>query len=379
MKIIERTDVSQELINSIKHFPITAMLGPRQCGKSTLAREMALKFPKSHFLDMEDIVDLERLRNMKLALDPLEGLIIIDEIQRKPELFPYLRVLVDRFPDRRYLILGSASRDLIEKASETLAGRVHYIELTPFSLSETNDAKKLLERGGFPRSFLAPNDSISVTWRKDYIQSYLERDLPQLGIKLPSADLYRFWMMLAHYHGNTVNYSEIGGSLGISDNTVRRYVALLEDTFMIRYLQPWRENIAKRQVKSPKLYIRDIGLLRNLLGIGIGALESHPKLGALWEGFAIEEIVRAKKLRKEECYFWDMSGKAELDLLSFQDDKKEGFEIKYSDHPKASKSMHIAMEYLRLKELKVITPVDTRYHIDEEIEVIGLERFIRSI
>lgn len=374
MDKIHRIKYEHKLLESLKHFPITALIGPRQAGKSTLARRMAKQISdKAVFFDLEDITDLEKIQNIKLALDPLDSLVVIDEVQRKPELFPYLRVLVDKFPDRRYLILGSASRDLIERASETLAGRVNYIELTPFSLAETGDLKRLMGRGGFPRSFVAPNDAVSMAWRKSYIQSYLERDLPQLGIKLSPPDLYRFWIMLAHYHGNVVNYSEIGKSLQISDTTVRKYVAILEDTFMVRCLTPWHENISKRQVKSPKLYIRDIGILQSLLNIP--DLMNHPKMGAIWEGFAIEEIIRFHELRKEECYFWQTINGAELDLLVFTGEKM-GFEIKYSDHPKVTKSMTSAIESLGLNGLTVISPVNDEYLLKENIRVIGLEKYV---
>ena len=374
MDKIRRTKYENKLLESLKHFPITALIGPRQAGKSTLARHIAQQISdRAIFFDLEDITDLSKLQNIKLALEPLEPLVVIDEIQRKPELFPYLRVLVDKFPERRYLILGSASRDLIEQASETLAGRVNYIELTPFSLPETLDLTRLMNRGGFPRSFVAPNDTISIDWRKSYIQSYLERDLPQLGIRLSSPDLYRFWMMLAHYHGNIVNYSEIGKSLQISDTTVKKYVSILEDTFMIRCLTPWHENISKRQVKSPKLYIRDIGILQCLLNIP--NLMNHPKMGLIWEGFAIEEIIRFHSLRKEECYFWQTINGAELDLLTFTGEKR-GFEIKYSDHPNVTKSMLSAIESLSLDGLSVISPINEQYLLKDNIRVIGLEQYV---
>ena len=233
-----------------------------------------------------------------------------------------------------------------------------------------------MERGGFPRSLLAPNDALSNDWRKSYIQSYLERDLPQLGIKLPPKDLYRFWMMLAHYHGNLLNYSEIGKSLQISDKTVRKYVSILEDTFIIRCLSPWYENISKRQVKAPKLYIRDIGILQTLLNIDI--LQNHPKIGSIWEGFAIEEIIRFHEARKEECYFWQTVGVAELDLLIVRGEK-QGFEVKYSDHPSVTKSMICSMESLDLKELKVISPIkSSTYSIKDNITVTGLEEYIKG-
>ncbi|MBP7189734.1 MAG: ATP-binding protein [Rickettsiaceae bacterium] len=378
MKKIERVDFKKQLTESLEYFPITALIGPRQCGKSTLAREVIEHYSKKHFFDMEDITDFYRMQNMKLTLDPLDGVIVIDEIQRKTELFPYLRVLADNFPDRRYLILGSASRDLIEKSSETLAGRINYIELHPFSANEVGDMNTLLNRGGFPRSFLAPSDKISMQWRKNYIQSYLERDLPALGIKLPTSELYRFWMMLAHYHGKIINYSEIGASLGISDTTVRRYIALMEDTFLIRCLKPWRENIAKRQTKSPKLYIRDTGILCALLGISYAEIHLSPKIGYIWEGFAIEEIIKHNNYRDEECYFWEIQSQAEVDLVIVSGEKKECFEIKYSDHPHMTKSIHKTFEHMHIEELKVITPLKGNYKIAENVTVLGLEDYIRK-
>lgn len=364
--------------NALTYYPVTALIGPRQCGKSTIARTILdiYKFEKNvpiHFFDLEDIYDLQRLSNLKLALDHLDGLVVIDEIQLKPELFPYLRVLADRYPERRYLILGSASRDLIEKASETLAGRIDYIELTPFSFSEIPNQRKLLELGGFPRSILAMNADVSFSWRKSYIQSYLERDLPFFGIKLPTIDLYRFWIIVANYHGQLINFSEIACVLALSDQTIRRYIAILQQTFMVRCLQPWFVNIAKRQVKTPKLYLRDCGVYQALLDIRPNELDAHPKKGAAWEGFAIEEIIRIYKARPEECFFWRSSQGAELDLLIVRGEKKFGFEIKYSDHPSITKSMRIVIEDLELSELQVVIPlVDACYYLDENIKVVGL-------
>ncbi len=363
---------------ALENYPVTALLGPRQCGKSTISRTIAeiykaQKGVSVHSFDLEDIYDLQRLSNIKLALDHLEGLIIIDEIQLKPELFPYLRVLADRYPDRRYLILGSASRDLIEKASETLAGRIEYIELTPFSLTEIPHQQKLLQLGGFPRSILATDADVSFNWRKSYIQSYLERDLPFFGIKLPTVDLYRFWIMVANYHGQLVNFSEIGCVLGLSDQTIRRYISILQQTFMVRCLQPWFVNIAKRQIKTPKLYLRDSGIYQALLDIRPNELDAHPKKGAAWEGFAIEEIIRLYKARPEECFFWRSSQGAEIDLLIVRGEKKFGFEIKYSDHPSITKSMRSVMVDLSLSELNIVIPlVDANYYLDETIKVVGL-------
>jgi predicted AAA+ superfamily ATPase len=378
MDKIDRRAHINAIQTALENYPVTALLGPRQCGKSTISRTIAeiykaQKGVSVHSFDLEDIYDLQRLSNIKLALDHLEGLIIIDEIQLKPELFPYLRVLADRYPDRRYLILGSASRDLIEKASETLAGRIEYIELTPFSLTEIPHQQKLLQLGGFPRSILATDADVSFNWRKSYIQSYLERDLPFFGIKLPTVDLYRFWIMVANYHGQLVNFSEIGCVLGLSDQTIRRYISILQQTFMVRCLQPWFVNIPKRQVKTPKLYLRDSGIYQALLDIRPNELDAHPKKGAAWEGFAIEEIIRLYKARPEECFFWRSSQGAELDLLIVRGEKKIAFEIKYSDHPSITKSMRSVMVDLSLSELNIVIPlVDANYYLDETIKVVGL-------
>jgi predicted AAA+ superfamily ATPase len=375
----QRPEYLKLITESFAIHPIVAILGPRQCGKTTISRMYASSVEEEvHIFDLEDPADAQRLETPKLALDNLSGLVIIDEIQFSPNLFMYLRVLVDR-PNNsaRFLILGSASRDLIRQSSESLAGRIGYIELMPFSLFEVDDINHLWLRGGFPKSYLAVSEPASNKWRKDYVNTFLERDIPRLGINIPAAALRRCWAMLAHYHGNIFNASEIGNSLDISSPTVRRYLDILSGVFMVRQLQPWFINIKKRQVKAPKIYFRDSGLLHTLLGISnFEELQRHPKLGASWEGFALEEIVRTIHASSEECYFWATHGGAELDLLILKDGKKMGFEFKYTDAPKVTTSMRIAMQELELTELTVITPGQARFMISENIEAVGIERFI---
>jgi predicted AAA+ superfamily ATPase len=357
--------------------PVVALLGPRQCGKTTLARMVAERCADEVTrFDLEDPTDLAALSVPRLTLQDLRGLVVIDEIQRLPDLFPVLRVLVDR-PDNpaRFLILGSASRDLIRQSSETLAGRISYIEMTPFTLDEVGiDARdRLWLRGGFPRSFLAASEADSRQWRKDYIATFLERDLPALGITIAPQSLRRFWMMLAHYHGQILNYSELGRSFGVADTTVRRYLDILSATFMIRLLAPWHENVGKRQVKAPKLFVRDAGLFHRLMAIAdMKALRAHPKLGASWEGFALEEIIHSHRAMPEETYFWAAHGGGEVDLLLMTEQGRVGFEVKYTDQPKVSRSMHTAMEVLQLDSLTVVYPGERAFPLAEKIRAVGL-------
>lgn len=378
-------------------FKVVAILGPRQCGKSTLSRQYMQQFKASldqskevcfspsvriddsenyklnsadvHYFDLENERDLFSLKEAQLTLEGLKGLIIIDEIQRRPELFQLVRYLVDYFP-QKYLILGSASRDLIRQSSETLAGRIGYIELTPFSSFEIpkKDIDKLWWRGGFPHSFLGSSDEMSHVWRTDYIQTFLQRDLAMMGIDIEPMMMKRFWQMLAFYHGQTFHPSSISDSLGISHKTVQRYVDILEGTFMVRQLRPWTENINKRQVRSNKIYIRDSGLLHTLWDTkSVEELKRHPKIGASWEGFALEEIIR--KHSSKECYFWSTQSQSELDLLIFSGGKSYGFEFKYSTQPKITKSMHIVMRDLNLEHLSIITPGEASYPLSEKISM----------
>jgi len=362
--------------------PIVAILGPRQCGKTTLARVYAQgdeSGPVTVF-DLEDPTDVALLDNPRLALQDLTGLVIIDEVQRAPSIFEVLRVLVDREANPcRFLVLGSASRDLIRQSSETLAGRIAHMELTPFTLTETGSEKmqRLWLRGGFPPSYLARSETASRQWRKAYISTFLERDIPSLGIDIAPQSLYRFWAMITHYHGQLVNYSELGRSFGVADTTVRRYLDILSATFMVRQLPPWFENIKKRQVKRPKLYLRDSGIFHNLLGVTDNSeLRRHPKLGASWEGFAIEELIRLYHAEEGEAYFWNTHGKAELDLLLIKDGKRHGFEVKYTDTPQVTASLRLAQDDLALDELTVIYPGDKAISIANDIRAIGLSKLI---
>jgi len=366
--------------------PVIGLLGPRQAGKSTIARQFAgmvkEKGQSVAIFDLEKNPDLAALQDPYTTLRSLRGLVIIDEIQRVPDLFKTLRVLVDEgHRDVRYLVLGSASRDLIHQSSETLAGRISYIELMPFSLEEagTDSWETLWRRGGLPLSYLATSDDDSAAWRQDYIRTFLERDIPALGIQIPPASLRRFWMMLTHVHGQMLNASDIGRSLGISDHTVRRYLDILSGTYMMRVLPPWHENIKKRQVKSPKVFFRDSGILHSLLGLTTqDDLLHHPKMGNSWEGFALEETIRQTQPDPENVYFWSVHNQADLDLLIFKGGKRLGFEIKYTDTPTVTRSMHTALEDLKLDSLTIVHPGDRRFSLAERIEAVGLTASNRS-
>lgn len=378
--MLERKEYLEQVKSAFEVHPVVALLGPRQCGKTTIARAYAKEenVPGKNYFDLEEFSAQQRLESAQLTLGELEDLIIIDEVQMVPELFKTLRVLVDN-PDlnQRYLILGSASRDLINQSSETLAGRIEYIEVHPFSLFEIEDLKKFWLCGGFPKSFLAESIEKSNKWRKSYIRTYLERDIPNLGFNIPPQMLHRFWMMLAHYHGNIFNASEIGNSLTIAGNTVRRYLDILTGTFMVRELLPWFENISKRQVKSPKIYFRDSGIYHSLLNIyNEEDLLTSPKLGASWEGVALEEIIRYHNADSQECYFWGVHNQGELDLLIVKDGKRLGFEFKYTDKPKFPKSQRMAYETLHLDELTFISPGVHDFPLSENVRAIGLEEYI---
>jgi predicted AAA+ superfamily ATPase len=378
---LERKDFIESIDFAFEVNPVVAILGPRQCGKTTITKKYIQakdNFPKENYFDLERPRDRERLQTPDLTLSELTGLIVIDEIQFIPELFPILRVLVDQHERKqKYLILGSASRDLIRQSSETLAGRISYLELTPFTYQETGQMQPLWIRGGFPPSYLAKNDEISGSWRKEYIKTYLERDIPNLGIEIPPENLRRFWMMLAHYHGGILNASELGRSLGFTGKTIQKYADILTGTFMVRQLQPWFENIGKRQVKSPKIYIRDSGIFHSLIGLRTYSdLLVHPKIGASWEGFALEQVIMSLKVDQEQCFFWSTHQNAELDLLIFKDGKRLGFEFKYTTAPKFTKSMQIAMQDLKLDSLTVIYPGDLNYPLKEGIRASGLKNFL---
>ncbi|MCC6902082.1 MAG: ATP-binding protein [Polyangiaceae bacterium] len=371
---VPREDLIAKIRSDARSHAVVALIGPRQSGKSTLAGQF-LRSARGGVLsfDLENPLDLARLEQPLLALESHRGWVVLDEVQRRPDLFPVLRVLADR-KRQRFLVLGSASRDLLRQSSETLAGRIVYREVMPFSSREVRDHDRLWLRGGYPRSYLARSSADSLGWRRAYIATYLERDLPSLGIDVPAALLRRFWMMLTHYHGQIFNASEIARSLQISDKTARRYLDILGDTFMLRLLQPWYENIGKRQIKSPKVYFRDSGLLHALLDLDTrSALERHPKLGASWEGFALEEIQRIGGYASEECFFWGIHGEAELDLLVHRGGRRIGYEVKYSDHPRLTPSMKKALELLKLHHLYVVVPrVDEPFRLDPSVTVTSL-------
>jgi uncharacterized protein len=371
--LVQRTDFSAQIKAGLQRSPVTALLGPRQCGKTTLARQIAAARDGT-FFDLENPVDEARLQNPQLVLEPLKGVVVLDEIQRRPDLLPLLRVLADRRPlPCRFLVLGSASPELIRGASESLAGRVQFVDLTGFTLAEVGAGRQdqLWLRGGFPDSFLADDEAASWAWRENFIRTFLERDIPQLGSQIPAATLRRFWTMLAHHHGQIWNGAEIGASLGVAPPTARRYLDLLVGAFVVRQLPPWFENAGKRVVKSPKVYVRDSGLLHALLNLpGRATLESHPKLGASWEGFALEQVLNWAGERN--AYFWATHGGAELDLLVMRNGKRWGFEFKCQDAPKMTRSMHIALEDLKLERLWVIHPGTARYPLHERAECLGL-------
>jgi predicted AAA+ superfamily ATPase len=372
--MIPRPDALKRISAGFRIHPVMAILGPRQCGKTTLARMFADRKACTHF-DLEDPVDVQRLSNPMRTLEPLAGLVVIDEIQRKPELFELLRVLVDRKTNRaRFLVLGSASPFLVRNVSESLAGRVGFVDLSGFDLREvgTVDQERLWVRGGFPRSFLAADEVASMAWRSDFIRTFLERDIPQLGITIPAETLRRFWTMVAHYHGQVWSGAEFARSLGVSEPTARRYLDILAGAYMIRILPPWFENMRKRQVKAAKIYIRDSGLLHALLQLqGLAELQGHPKLGASWEGFALEQTLSLQQTR--DAYFWGTHSGAELDLMFVSGGKRYGLEYKYADAPSRSRSMLVALEDLGLEHLWVVFPGEPEYPLDQRITALPMK------
>jgi predicted AAA+ superfamily ATPase len=371
--MIDRKIDFEEVKKRIQNYKVTAIIGPRQSGKTTLAK----RFKADEYFDLENPQDLVRFDNPQLTLERLKGLIVIDEIQRKPNLFPLIRYLVDNNPEQKYLILGSASRDLIKQGSESLAGRISFYTLLGFGKDDIaeNQISKLWLRGGLPLSFLADTDEQSNQWRLDYITAFLERDIPNLGIRIAPETLRRFWQMISFYHGGIVNFSELGQSFGVADSTVRHYLDILQGTFMVRLLSPWYINIGKRLIKRPKIYIRDSGIFHSLLSIkSENALHSHPKLGASWEGFALECVIRSIKKTSEEVYFWGTHGGAEVDLFWQHEGKNYGCEFKYSDAPKFTKSIKSAFESIELEKLWVIYPGRKKYFIQEKAVVLPLEK-----
>jgi uncharacterized protein len=366
--MIQRPTCVQRITTALRRAPIAALLGARQSGKTTLAGMIAQERPATLF-DLESPQDLARLQNPELALSATRGLVIIDEIQRKPELFEVLRVLVDRERSTgRFLILGSASPRLVRGVSESLAGRVEFVDLAGFNLEEVGPQAlmELWVRGGLPRSFLAETEEDSRAWREGFIRTFLERDIPQLGFAIPAPAMRRFWTMLAHYHGQMLNASELARSMGVDGKIVRSYLDLLTATFMVRQLQPWSANVGKRQVKAPKVYLRDTGILHSLLVLADhNDLTAHPRVGASWEGFVLEQIFEI--FRPPDAYFWATHQGAEVDLLFTHAGRTYGIEIKYSEAPRVTKSMHIAIEDLALEHLWVVHPGRNRYMAGERI------------
>ncbi len=364
---------------ALRRSPVTVLLGPRQCGKTTLARQLVPTDSLNYF-DLEDPQSLARLNQPDTALRPLKKLIVIDEVQRRPDLFPLLRVLADRRPaPARFLLLGSASPELLKQSSETLAGRLELVPLEGFRLADLGAAAQDRHwlRGGFPRAYTPRREVDSVSWRRQFLQTFVERDLPQLGIRIPAMAVRRFWNMLAHYHAQTWNAAELARALAVNEATVRHYLDLLTGVFMVRQLPPWHENLGKRQVKAPKVYVRDSGLLHSLLGIADRRdLENHPKVGASWEGYAVEEVI--KSLQPDETYYWATYNRAELDLLLFKNGRRIGVECKRADAPVLTPSMRIAMADLKLDHLYVVYPGEKAYTLGKKIEVVPLSRFVKA-
>jgi predicted AAA+ superfamily ATPase len=372
MAEIARSSVVQHVQALLRESPVVALLGPRQSGKTTLAQQILASRPGERF-DLEDPRDASRLSQPLTALEPLKGLVVIDEVQRQPDLFPVLRVLADRRPVRaRFLLLGSASPALLRQTSETLAGRIRFVELGGFSLEEVGAAslRRLILRGGFPRSFLARSEKESFGWREDFILTFLERDIGALGIDVRSpAQLRRLWTMLAHRHAQLWNGAELAAALGETYPTVKRHVDILTGALVVRQLPPWLPNLEKRLVRSPKIFVRDSGLLHALLGVRAWRdLEGHPKLGASWEGFVLEEVIR--RVGDRDVYFWSTHAGAELDILVQRGRSPVGIEVKWADAPSMTKSMQIALSDLGLRRLAVVYPGDKRYALQKNVEAV---------
>ncbi len=378
--MIKRKTDLERIRRALRRSRVVALLGPRQCGKSTLAREFVAPNSLNYF-DLEDPESLARLTTPETALRPLKGLVVIDEIQRRPDLFPLLRVLADRKPlQARFLILGSVVPALLQQSSESLAGRLELISLEGFRLADLGAAAQdqHWRRGGFPLSFIARSESDSLAWRRQFLQTFVERDMPQLGVTIPAVALRRFWSMVAHYHGQTWNGAELARALAVNESTVRRHLDLMTGVYMLRQLPPWFENLGKRQVKAPKIYIRDSGLLHALLGITTRRdLEHHPKVGASWEGYAVEEVLKA--LNPDDAYYWATHNGAELDLLLFKNGRRIGVECKRTDAPTMTPSMRIALEDLHLDELIVVYPGTRRYALSDHATAVPLRDFVGAL
>jgi uncharacterized protein len=366
----------------LKNRRVVAVLGARQVGKTSLAQILERRTRNSVHYDLEDSRDLARLSDPMLALAGARGLVVLDEIQRRPELFPALRVLADSPRGARFLVLGSASGDLLRQSSESLAGRIAYHVLPPLQLDEVGlkNADRLWLRGGFPRSYTAQTNAESANWRRDFIRTFLERDLPQLGVRIAAASLQRFWAMLAHWHGQTMNWSELGRSMGVTDHVVRSYLDLLQATFMVRVLPPWHENLSKRQVKAPKAYVADTGLLHTLLDVDDQRqLERHPKVGASWEGFCIDAILRQLRARHSEAYFWATHAGAELDLFVVRGKRRLGFEVKRTSSPALTASMTTAVRDLNLERLDVIHAGTETFPLAAKVRAVPLRRLLDDV
>lgn len=371
-----RVILEQQVAAAVRDYPVTLLSGPRQCGKTSLARRLAAVRPGAYF-DLEDPETPLRTETAKAVLKDVRGLVVIDEVQRQPELFELLRVLADRRPlPSRFLILGSASPAIVKGASESLAGRVAYVDMAGFSLAEVgaDNWKRLWARGGFPAAYLAGSAEKGHAWRMNFIQSFLERDMPQLGIRVPAPALRRFWTMLAHFHAQPWNAAELARAMGVKEDTARHYLDILTGGYMVRQLLPWFENTGKRLVKAPKVYFRDSGLLHSLLGLKTtDQVLSHPRFGFSWEGFALEQVVRAAQADRD-AYFYRTHAGAELDLLIMRSGKSYGFEFKFADAPGPSKSMHVALKDLRLEHLWVVYPGERALPLADRISTLPLDQ-----
>ena len=379
--LIER-EITKTVISRLENYPAVALLGARQVGKSTLAGMVINQFQKAIHLDLERPADIAKLTDPEAFFSQFsDHLICLDEIQRTPDIFPILRVVIDRNKrNSQFLILGSASRDLIRQSSESLAGRLSYIEITPFSQREaafTDQATHWL-KGGYPRSVLTKDDEISVQWREDYIRTFLERDIPQLGFRIPANTVGRFWRMLAHSHGQVLNASKLAGSMGVSSHTIKSYIDLLEQTFMVRTLPPYSGNVKKRLVKSPKVYIRDTGILHALLNIEtMEDLFGHPIYGASFEGYVVENIIT--RLPRWQTSFYRTSNGAEIDLVLSKGMRKIAVEIKSSTSPRVAQGFWNCVETIAPEQTAVIALVEAPYPIADNVTVFPLPEFVDSL
>ena len=382
--MIKRTFQLKTLGLLLKRHRVVGIIGARQVGKTTLARDLVRQWKGPHaFFDLENSEDLARLQDPMLAFKGLKGLVVIDEVQVRPNLFSVIRVLVDRpRSPAKFLVLGSASPELLRQGSESLAGRIFYYELGGLTLGEVGieNHPRLWLRGGFPRSYLARSHAESGEWRRGFVRTFLERDLPQLGVNIRSTTLRRFWTMLAHYHAQIWNASEFARAFGVADTTVRNYLDVLSSALVVRQLPPWHENISKRQVKSPKVYIIDNGLLHTLLNLTtFDDIESHPKLGASWEGFVLQQVIHRLGARSDECFFWATHAGSELDLLVIHGTQRLGFEIKRSSSPRLTKSMHSALNDLRLKRLDIIHAGESTFPIAKRVRAVPLSNLLKDV